>query len=287
MLVLLLGLMLLAAFVTRRAAAAEATRQERLGSVAVASRLPALATAATLLCVVGVIAGGLAETRRAPLGVGRGSAVAASSSVSSLRYEYWRVGGDAFARRAAARHRRRQLPCDLAQGAARWTPGAVEVHSLALEMATELGIPGLMLLGLFVGGVAVAGRRALGGEAPVAPAACAVSGMWLCTLSIDWDWQMPAVTLPALVLAGALLAEAERRRPCTAPDGQDRQRQLSGSADQRRHAVAVAVSFLPSSELARLVVHRDLEDPLARAGAAGRRSPARSSKPDALQRKAA
>ena len=32
---------------------------------------------------------------------------------------------------------------------------------------------------------------------------------WFLHASIDWDWQLPAVTLPAIVLAGALIAIAE------------------------------------------------------------------------------
>ena len=40
---------------------------------------------------------------------------------------------------------------------------------------------------------------------------------WLLHASIDWDWQLPAVTLPAIVLAGGLLAASERA-PAGAPD---------------------------------------------------------------------
>ena len=40
---------------------------------------------------------------------------------------------------------------------------------------------------------------------------------WLLHATIDWDWQLPAVTLPALVLAGGLLAAAEQRLPGAAP----------------------------------------------------------------------
>jgi len=39
--------------------------------------------------------------------------------------------------------------------------------------------------------------------------AAAASTVWLLHSSIDWDWEMPAVTLPALVLAGALIAASE------------------------------------------------------------------------------
>jgi hypothetical protein len=33
--------------------------------------------------------------------------------------------------------------------------------------------------------------------------------VWFLHASIDWDWEMPAVTLPALVLAGLLITQAE------------------------------------------------------------------------------
>jgi hypothetical protein len=34
--------------------------------------------------------------------------------------------------------------------------------------------------------------------------------VWLLHASIDWDWQLPAVTLPAIVLGGALIVIGER-----------------------------------------------------------------------------
>jgi hypothetical protein len=33
--------------------------------------------------------------------------------------------------------------------------------------------------------------------------------VWALHASIDWDWEMPAVTIPALVLAGLLMVLAE------------------------------------------------------------------------------
>jgi O-antigen ligase len=91
------------------------------------------------------------------------------------------------------------------------------VHSLPLEMAAELGLPGLLFLGMFVGGLAAAARRALREGDPLAPGAYAVCVAWLLHATIDWDWQLPAVTLPALVLAGGLLAASERGLPGAVP----------------------------------------------------------------------
>jgi hypothetical protein len=34
--------------------------------------------------------------------------------------------------------------------------------------------------------------------------------VWALHASIDWDWELPAVTLPALAAAGLLLATSER-----------------------------------------------------------------------------
>ncbi len=206
-LVVLAALAALMAFASARMVAAERRDPERLGTLRHAVRLPALAAAAAAACVVGLVIGGLVES------AGSGENVGAKPSrfvaVSSLRYEYWRVGAQAFLEHPLQGE---------GSGAFRvlWRQerdvdaGAVEVHSVVVEMATELGLPGLVLLGLFLGGVAVCGRNALRAHAPLAPGACAVCAAWLLHASIDWDWQMPAVTLPALVLAGGLLAETDR-----------------------------------------------------------------------------
>jgi hypothetical protein len=77
-------------------------------------------------------------------------------------------------------------------------------------MLVELGLPGVLGFSLMVGGLAVAGGRALRRDPLLAPGACAVATVWLLHASIDWDWQLPAVTLPALIAAGALVAAAEQ-----------------------------------------------------------------------------
>ena len=66
---------------------------------------------------------------------------------------------------------------------------------------------------MFVGGVISGAARALRTRAALAPGACAVCTAWLLHATIDWDWQLPAVTLPAVVLAGGLLAAAEAPEP--------------------------------------------------------------------------
>jgi len=91
-----------------------------------------------------------------------------------------------------------------------------DAHSLPLETLSELGTVGMLLLLGFLGAVAAAARRALAGKAAIRPAeAAAVSATfaaWLGHASVDWDWEMPALTGVALVLSTTLFQRGRRRR---------------------------------------------------------------------------
>lgn len=86
-------------------------------------------------------------------------------------------------------------------------------HSLELRALTQTGIVGTILLGAFlVAAFAAAARRQ--GEASAGLRAAVVVGAayWLVHGSIDWFWEIPAVTAPvlaALGLASALPRDAE------------------------------------------------------------------------------
>ncbi len=89
-----------------------------------------------------------------------------------------------------------------------------DAHSLYLETLAELGAPGLALLTLLLGVPLVALRRAR--SSPLAAAAAAAYVAYLAHAAIDWDWEMPAVTLGALFCGIALLGAArgeDRARP--------------------------------------------------------------------------
>jgi hypothetical protein len=82
---------------------------------------------------------------------------------------------------------------------------AFDAHSLYIETLAELGIVGFALLGAFVACVAGGLRRrfrAAPGD-PLLAAGAAVLGAFAVHAGMDWDWEMPAVTLPALLLAAA------------------------------------------------------------------------------------
>jgi O-antigen ligase len=170
-------------------------------------RLGPIAAVVAGAAAVGLVIGGLSE-RPSAAELAAGAKPTRLTSVSSNRYEYWRVGLRAFERH----------PLDgLGSGGFRvfWLrerpiPEAVkDVHSLEFEMAAELGLVGLLAFAAMVAGVALAARRALHRHRPLAAGSCAAALVWLLHASIDWDWEVPAVTLPAIVLAGALIALSE------------------------------------------------------------------------------
>jgi O-Antigen ligase len=89
----------------------------------------------------------------------------------------------------------------------------INAHSLYLQAMAELGLPGLALLAILV--VAVLGglivrvrtrgpRRSLYGVL----LACAV--VWAVRAGVDWDWEMPVVTLGFFAAAGLALSPRER-----------------------------------------------------------------------------
>lgn len=91
---------------------------------------------------------------------------------------------------------------------------AQDGHSLYLEVMGELGLPGLIMLAttliLMLGAFAV---RARGPNRPLFAALLAAGMAWAVHAGMDWDWEMPAVTLWLFAFGGAALASAKARRP--------------------------------------------------------------------------
>jgi O-antigen ligase len=85
---------------------------------------------------------------------------------------------------------------------------AQDAHSLPLQTAAELGLVGLLALGMLVFGVAAAARRAHRTFPTMAAGPIAGLVVYAAHAPLDWDWQMPGVTLVAMVLAGTVLALA-------------------------------------------------------------------------------
>jgi len=197
---LVVSIALLAMLAHRRLERSRAT-----GGMVLPRRAPAYAV--VLICAgLGLaIALGAKEPTNRPIRTGAARYV----SLQSDRYAYWGVALKAFASRPV-----------IGVGAGAWSvwwlmhrpfaEPAQDAHSLPLQTLAELGIVGLGLLLAFFGAMAFSALAAH----RVAPAAAAgpIAGTvaWLAHAPLDWDWQMPAVTLVAMILAGVVIAAAER-----------------------------------------------------------------------------
>jgi hypothetical protein len=173
-------------------------------------RAPRLALAAICAGLAIAIVAGAKEGTSRPLGAGAGRLV----TLQSNRYAYWQVALRAFI--AQPLH---------GVGAGGWAVWwlryrtvdefATDAHSLPLQTLAELGVVGLLLLGAFAAGLAAAARTAHRVDPRLAAGPIAALVAYAAHAPLDWDWQMPAVTLVAIVLGGALLAQAAPR--LTAP----------------------------------------------------------------------
>jgi hypothetical protein len=91
----------------------------------------------------------------------------------------------------------------------RHRPTALKVrdaHNLYLETAAELGLVGLALLLVGLATPLVALGRAR--RHPLVPALAGAYCAYLVHAAFDWDWEVPAVTLSALLCGAAILVSA-------------------------------------------------------------------------------
>jgi hypothetical protein len=87
-----------------------------------------------------------------------------------------------------------------------------DAHSLYLETLDELGIVGfLLLLAVILAVLWGAARRIRGPRRPLYAATFAVLLAWALHAGIDWDWEMPVLSVIFFALGGAVLA----RRPAS------------------------------------------------------------------------
>ena len=198
-----------AAWAAQRAAAGrEAAPNDR----AAASRMsrPRLAVGAIVVLTVGAVAALAAETGPRSGDPAFGARAERLRSVQSNRYAYWQAAVETWADHPIA-------GAGSGAFAVEWlrrrtvAASARDAHSLPLETAAELGIAGLLALALLVAG-AVAGVVRLHRLAPgVGAAAAGGLAAWSAHAMLDWAWEMPSLTLIALLLAAAVLATGEER----------------------------------------------------------------------------
>lgn len=107
-----------------------------------------------------------------------------------------------------AQHRPRKFPIPV-----------VNAHSLYVQVLGELGIVGLLLIVVVVGTILYGFAARLRGPNRTVYAALGAAALaWAIRAGIDWDWEMPVVTLWVFALGGiALAARAEHRRRSRRP----------------------------------------------------------------------
>jgi O-antigen ligase len=205
MMVALAALMLLAAVVAPR----EPRRPIRLPSLPVSR--PALVLG---LSVVVAVVGGLvlAALEGKPEGTSPvpGATPARLATVDSNRYRYWEEAGSTFAEHPLIGIGSGGFQVEWLKVYERFDASG-DAHSLYLETAAELGVVGVAILLVFLGGVGASVLRLYRIDPRAGAGIAAGLAAWAFHAGLDWDWEMPAVTMPALLLAAAAIAWSDRR----------------------------------------------------------------------------
>jgi O-antigen ligase len=124
--------------------------------------------------------------------------------------------------------------------------GAQDAHSLELQTLAELGVVGAALLLTVLAGITRAAARSVrsattraatattAATAATAATAGPIAALvtYLAHSPLDWDWQMPAVTLIATALAGAVIAAAA---PTTADGDAQSASAMRGASRRKIH----------------------------------------------------
>ncbi len=138
------------------------------------------------------------------------------TNVANNRADHWKVAVDAWEERPLvgdgagtyALIWAKDRPIDFT---------VIAAHSLYLEVLSELGIVGLLLLLGAIGTMLVGtARRCRGPDRVLYGGIFAAIATWAAHAGIDWDWDLPALTIIPFALAGAALASS---RPRVAPPG--------------------------------------------------------------------
>jgi hypothetical protein len=206
------GLLMLAALVVLAAAAAALVvrrprREPRAPSLPVSRPAVVLVLSVAALLVAAI---GATALEGQPQGTSPQETTSAErfGSIDSNRYRYWRVALDSWADHPLiglgsggflVEWRRERDRVD----------ESPDAHSLYIETAAELGLIGLGGLLLFLGGVGAAAVRLYGRDPAAATGLAAALAAWAIHSGLDWNWEMPAVTLQALLLAAAMIAWSE------------------------------------------------------------------------------
>lgn len=176
------------------------------------SRPTAVLTAAGVLIVAAALMAAVFEGKPEGTSPARGADPARLGSIDTNRYRYWEVAISSWADQPLQGLGSGGFQVEWLKERDRVDKSG-DAHSLYLETLAELGIVGFAFLMAFLCGIAAAVVR-LHRVAP-GPATALAGGLaaWSVHAGLDWDWEMPAVTLPALLLGAAAIAWSEELSP--------------------------------------------------------------------------
>jgi hypothetical protein len=223
------GILMLAVLVVVAAAAAalvvrQPRRELRAPSLPVSRPVVVLTLAVAALLVAAI---GATTLEGEPQGVSPHETTSAErfGSIDSNRYRYWRVAVDRWADDPLIGIGSGGFLVEWRKERDRVDESG-DAHSLYVETAAELGLIGLGALLLFLGGVGAATARLYRRDRAAATGLAAGLAAWAIHSGLDWNWEMPAVALQALLLAAAAVAWSE--------DAEAAERDASASDQARR-----------------------------------------------------
>jgi hypothetical protein len=184
------------------------------------SRPAAVLAIAGVLIVAATLAAAVLEGKPEGTSPVQGADPARLSSIDTNRYRYWEVAISTWADHPIQGLGSGGFEVEWRKQRDRVDKSG-DAHSVYLETLAELGVVGFAFLLAFLCGTAAAVVR-LHRIAP-GPATALAGGLaaWAVHAGLDWDWEMPAVTLPALALGAAAIAWSEELSARPARRGQE------------------------------------------------------------------
>jgi O-antigen ligase len=227
MLVALVALGTVAALVAPRVS----PRPIRLPALGVSRPATVLGISVALMVMGGLV---LAATEGKPEGTSpvAGATPARLGSIDSNRYRYWQQAGRTFEHHPLIGIGSGGFQVDWLKVKDRFDASG-DAHSIYLESAAELGVVGVAILMLFLGGIAGSVVRLYRTHRGTAAGLAAGLAAWAFHAGLDWDWEMPAVSLPALLLGAAAIAWIEE------PDGAAAERDARRTGEAALPAVPI------------------------------------------------
>ena len=171
-----------------------------------------------------------------------------ASASSPARLDYWRVAREAFGEAPLAGQGAGTFENEWKQRRRDRDSPAVDAHSLYLETAAELGVVGLLLVITALVSILVGLAWSARGRdrAPWVALLCCV-GAWMLHAAVDWDWEMPAISLGIFAAGGIALAS---RREDPQPRAPVRSARVLAGIGVALLALAPAGSWLALRSLA-------------------------------------